>query len=252
MTLWFVTPAWRRYELSAICFDQRRDVMDRLASAGVPTRCVVIADDANLDLARERGFDVVEQDNRWLGRKFNDGIEYARKNGADWIVPIGSDDWIDPNYLVPLPTRPRCSRWYVAVERESIHQFDLPIGPGRMIPVAALPSRPADDRLRRGVDRSIAMHLGQTKWERRDVHPLQYVGFRGARHITTVSKLRGAHGDVELDDPWRRLAEHYPAEFVDRAREAMAEVRPPLSVGRLDAWSLRDRALSMLDRLRRG
>src|ERR1051325_10020747 len=99
-SLWFVTPAWQRYELSAVCFDQRLLVMDALRAAGVEAQCVVVADDENLDLARERGFARVEQDNEWLRRRFNDGIEYAAYQGATRIVPIGSDSWIDPDYLL--------------------------------------------------------------------------------------------------------------------------------------------------------
>lgn len=105
MTIWFVTPAWQRYELSELCFDQRRHVIDSLAEQGIAAKCVVIADDGNLDLARDRGFEVVAQDNQWLGRKFNDGMEYAFRNGASRVVPIGSDSWIDPAYFMPMTRR---------------------------------------------------------------------------------------------------------------------------------------------------
>ena len=37
-----------------------------------------------------------------VGRKFNDGMEYAGTHGAQWIVPIGSDSWIDPAYFLDL------------------------------------------------------------------------------------------------------------------------------------------------------
>ena len=89
MSIWFVTPSWQRYDLSAVCFDQRLDVIRTLAEHGIEAHCVVVADDENLDLARERGFATVEQDNEWLGRRFNDGIEYACRNGASRVVPIG-------------------------------------------------------------------------------------------------------------------------------------------------------------------
>lgn len=107
MTLFFVTPAFRRYELSAVCFDQRVDVIRTLAENGTAAQCVVVADDENIDLARERGFAVVERDNEWLGRRFNDGIEYACRNGASRVVPIGSDSWIDPAFFLPMTSRER-------------------------------------------------------------------------------------------------------------------------------------------------
>ena len=53
MSVWFVTPAWRRYELSAVCFDQRAAVIKTLAAAGIEAHCVVIADDGNLALGTE-------------------------------------------------------------------------------------------------------------------------------------------------------------------------------------------------------
>jgi hypothetical protein len=125
MTLWFVTPAWQRYDLSAICFDQRLDVIRTLAAAGIEARCVVIADDENLDLARQRGFDVVEQNNDWLGRKFNDGIEYACRNGASRVIPIGSDSWIDPAYFLPLThkSRTRTSGLYAVVTADRMAEL---------------------------------------------------------------------------------------------------------------------------------
>jgi len=249
MTLWFVTPAHRRYALSTICFEQRRRVIATLAQRGISAQQVVISDDGNLEIARAAGFEVLEQDNRWLGRRFNDGIEFALRNGATWIVPIGSDDWVDPDYFVPLPTSARCSRWYAAVERDRLLQLDFPIpGPGRMIPASKISARPANERLRRGVDRSILDSIHDLQWERRDLHALQYVGFRGERHITTYSKLKAAHVGHEILDPWELLARHYPADLVQRARAAMEAVRRPLAVGRIDAWSVRDRLLSLWDR----
>ena len=248
MTLWFVTPAYRRYDLSAVCFRQRHQVIQQLAAHGVQAQCVVVADDDNLELARGLGFATVERDNRWLGRKFNDGIEYALRNGADWIVPIGSDDWIDPDYFIPLPTaKGRTSHYYAPVESDRLAELSIPTEAGagpRVIGRELFKTfRPCEERIRRGVDRSLLNALGPVAWEYRDIHPLQYVGFRGDRHITLYAKLRKARGGEELLDPWPLLASHYSQELVDEARRAMAGVRRPLSIGRLDLWGVRDRIL---------
>src|ERR1035437_1174260 len=96
--LWFVTPAWGRFEIVAVCLEQRARVIAELAADGIEAHQVVIADDENLDIARALGADVVESPNV-VARKFNDGMEYAGKHGADWIVPIGSDSWIATDYL---------------------------------------------------------------------------------------------------------------------------------------------------------
>lgn len=230
--------------------------MDALAHRGVAAHCVVVGDDENLAIARECGFDVAVRDNVWLGRKFNDGIQYALENGADWIVPIGSDDWIDVSYLWPLPSTPaRTGQWYapVAADRLTLLTVDQPAGAGpRMLhkDLFTRTARPIDERLRRGVDRSLIAALERPAFEVRQIHPLQYVGFRGDRHITTYSKLRRAWGGTECSDPWTRLAEHYPADLVERARLVLHDVTPPASIGHWDVWSVRDRMLSALDRLR--
>ena len=43
MSLWFVTPAWKREELTAVCLDQRLDVIRYLGTHGLEARCVVVA-----------------------------------------------------------------------------------------------------------------------------------------------------------------------------------------------------------------
>lgn len=224
--IYFVTPAWGRFALSNVCFEQRRRVIETLAAAGVEARCVVVADDENLDLARACGFDVVEQSNEWLGRKFNDGMEYAGEHGADWIVPIGSDSWIDPAYFLPLPERgTRTSPAYCVVERNRMAELMVRDAKGAgpyMFPRALLaPSfRPAVDELHRGIDASTVRGL-EPDWQPRTLHPFQYVGFRGTPHLSSYGYLRGHHGVREHRAPWDVLARHYPPELVRQARAAL-------------------------------
>lgn len=230
MSLWFVTPAFERYALSAVCFDQRVRVIDALAEQGIEGRCVVVADDGNLDLARDRGFDVVVQDNEWLGRRFNDGIEYAAKHGAEWIVPIGSDSWIDPVYLAPLLSRGfiRTSGLYCAVTDDRLATLDVRGGRGagpyvfHRDNLARSGYRPAKDELKRFVDSSTVAGVEPANWRWRNVHPYQYIGFRGTPHMTPYRKLVEAWGTGEFADPWSILARHYPADLVDRARVALS------------------------------
>jgi hypothetical protein len=230
VTIWFVTPAWKRYELSAVCFDQRVDVIRTLATHGIEARCVVVADDENLDLARERGFDVVEQDNEWLGRKFNDGIEYACRNGASRVVPIGSDSWIDPAYFLPMTPRQitRTSRLYCVVNADrmaEIYVDDIKGAGPYIIDRWALRGsgfRPAKDEIKRGVDGSTIKGIRvQLRWQRNDIHPFQYVGFRGQPHLTPYANLLERWGVREHSDPWSILAEHYPLGLVERARHVL-------------------------------
>jgi hypothetical protein len=222
--IYFVTPAWRRFELTEVCLEQRRRVIDHLARHGVEARCVVIADDDNLDIARRLDFETVERDNRWLGRKFNDGIEFSYRQGAEWIVPIGSDSWVDPAYFLPLPSPEvaRTSGIYAVVTAD--HLLTMRIagkGAGPYMLHRSLFSgsaRPTDEQIRRGIDRSMIRSIGEVTWDHRDVHELQYVGFRARPQITAYWKLARVPGAMEEGDPWDRLMTVYPSDLVERAQ----------------------------------
>jgi glycosyltransferase involved in cell wall biosynthesis len=228
--IYFVTPAWQRFALSEVCFAQRRHVIDTLAGKGIEARCVVIADDENLDLARAQGFDVVEQSNEGLGRKFNDGMEYAGAHGADWIVPIGSDSWIDPAYFLPLPSNgvTRTSQLYSVVTADRLGEVRVRTragaGPYMLHRSHLAPSfRPASDALLRHVDSSTIKGLsGIPGWRHQHLNPFQYIGFRGTPTITPYGRLMKRWGVREHRDPWAILTRHYPADLVERARTALA------------------------------
>lgn len=228
-SLWFVTPAFERFEMTAVCLEQRRLVIDRLADQGIDGHCVVIADDANLDTARELGFDTVERDNQWLGRRFNDGMEYAGEHGADWICLIGADDWIDSAYLVPLPSPRRAltSHNYAPVMPDRLatcHVGRQMAGPRvfHRSQLAACGFRPQAEEINRNTDHSTIAALGPLRWLVRDLHPLQFVGFRAPPYITSYDRLVSWWGRGEYPDPWTLLARHYPVELVERAEAAMA------------------------------
>lgn len=231
--IFFVTPAWQRYELTAVCLVQRKRVIDTLADHGIEARCVVVADDLNAVTARSLGFDVVETTNDWLGRKFNDGIEYAARNGATWIVPIGSDSFIDPAYFLPLPPDDpnvvRTSQLYAPVEAErmAITRVAHPTNPAgpHMFHTGLLGKvgyRPMPDEIHRNTDSNTIRALSPFTFEYHDVHDLQYIGFRCPPFITQYGSLWKRWGVSEHTDPWERLADHYDADLVERARTAMA------------------------------
>jgi hypothetical protein len=228
----FVTPAYQRYDLSAVCFEQRQQVIEELARHDIEAQCVVIADDENLDSARALGFDTVETPNDWLGRKFNDGIEHAVKHGARWVVPIGSDSFIDPAYFLPLPPDSprivRTSQLYAPVEMERLaitrvaHRTN-PAGP-HMFHRDLLKRanyRPMPDEINRNTDSSTIRALLPFRYRYQDVHELQYIGFRAPPFITRYDILWKRWGITEHTDPWERLAEHYDPALVERARKAM-------------------------------
>jgi len=94
--VWLVSPAWRRYSVTRLALAQRRRLCDALALKGIEAHSVVVADDENLEIAREFDFDTVEMPNDDVGMKFNAGIRYAAEQGADVFVHVGSDDWVHP------------------------------------------------------------------------------------------------------------------------------------------------------------
>jgi hypothetical protein len=233
----FVTPAWRRAAMTDVCLAQRQLVINALAAAGVTATCVVVTDDENAAVAASYGFPVVRQDNEWLGRRFNDGMAAAGEMGARWVVPIGSDSWIDPQYLLPLPlANARTGRPYAHVTATRLVQGVVPL-PGAgpyLLPAEWLSQtgyRPAEDRIRAGVDastlRGLAAAVGPLSWQPNDLHPLQYIGFRAWPYITPVDRYARTHGTGTYLNPWDQLASCYPAELVEWARKVLGAQRVP-------------------------
>ncbi len=112
--LLFVVPVHGRRELAGICLRQLRRTCDALTAEGLEASAIVVADRENLEQLelRELGFGYVERDNRWLSRRFNDGFQLAcdpryTSRPADFVVPIGSDDWVDHRILLQTPERSR-------------------------------------------------------------------------------------------------------------------------------------------------
>lgn len=207
--------------------------MDRLAAVGIKSECVVVADDHNLALARSHGFQTLERDNAWLGRRFNDGIEYAAASGADWIVPIGSDSWIAPAYIDPLPdpALTRTSTLYALLARTKLAELQIPgdgVGP-YMIHRDRLPKskRPSLDGLASGVDNSTLAGLRDVRWEVRDLHPLQYVALRvpNAPQLHSYRTLYRRFGVREHRAAWDRLTAIYPPELVTATRRLLGSQR---------------------------
>ena len=109
-SLWFVVPAHGRFDLATVCLRQLRRTCDALLDAGIEASAVVVGDDPSLQTATELGFGTVRRDNRFLSRKFNDGIQLAlderfNPRPADYVVPFGSDDWVDWRLFTDLPDR---------------------------------------------------------------------------------------------------------------------------------------------------
>lgn len=207
---------------------------------------MVIADRANLNALRpERlGFGTVERDNAFLSRRFNDGIQLAtdgryNRRPADFVVPCGSDDWVDWRLFVDLPPANTVVGFQaMCFVREdgrelSTSRVEYLGGCGiRIYPravMAALRFRPADEDRERGCDTSILTNLRRAHGDALRVRhatsaPVQIVDWKSAganlNGYDRVGQWRQA-----VADPWEELAGTYPA-------EALAEMRSHYGIRR--------------------
>lgn len=241
----FVVPVHGRQALAAICLRQLRRTCDELAGAGVDASAILIADRENLAELELRigpellGFGTYERDNRFLSRRFNDGIQCALGPGllerpADYVVPFGSDDWADWRLFADLPD----DHTVIGFQRMSFvredgremmtAQLNYAGGAGiRIYPraiMAALGFRPGDEDRRRGCDTSILTNLQRELGDRlriayRHLHDRQLVDWKSRGEqlngYVEIGRLRRGADYVE---PWAELADHYPAEALEEMR----------------------------------
>ncbi len=228
--LWFVMPVHGRERLTGICLRQLYRTCEHLRENGVQASAVVVGDDANLDIAHELGFASVTRDNKYLSRKFNDGMQLAcdpdyNPSPADYVVPFGSDDWVDWRLFLDLPPAnvilgfPR-----LAIVREDGRELtsrDIATRGGsgiRIIPrqlIEPFGYRPADEDRHRACDTSILTNLEMHHGGRMSVwhhnhHDHQIVDWKSpTEQLNPYESLAGFRG-LEPVDPFVALADTYP------------------------------------------
>jgi hypothetical protein len=230
-SLWFCVPAHGRFELSAICLRQLRRTCDALVEAGIEATAVVIACDENLDIARELGFGTIERDNHFLSRRYNDGIQLAmdpafNPRPAAYVVPCGSDDWVDWRIFVDLPPAHEIVAFqHMSFVREDGRELTssfvgytggcgIRIYPHRVM--WELGYRPADEDRRRGCDTSmfgnIRRYSQRMTIRHRPIDNRQIVDWKSVDeqinpYESVLRYKRSSHGD-----PFQALEGIYPAE----------------------------------------
>lgn len=236
-SLFFVVPAWGRFEKTRVCLRQLRRTCDQLADLGIAATAAIVADDDNLDTAKECGFWSVRQENYPLGRKWNDGYQCALEQGADYAVPLGSDDWVDPILFtdLPGPTELRCSRLSSVVSEDGNRISPLRVwydgGDGvRIMPrnlLERLNGRPAQEGRSRAIDTSIMLNLqvlhqgGMPPIRYFDASPWQIVDWKTSgdgQQLNTYDKCVAYRNEAERDT-WETLDGRYPAEALDEMRK---------------------------------
>jgi hypothetical protein len=238
-SLAFIVPVHERLALADICLRQLRRTCDALKDAGVRASAVVISDRATLDTLDPLalGFAIVERDNQFLSRRFNDGIQLAcdpkfNPNPVDYVVPFGSDDWADHRlFLEPLPKDYEVQGFqhmsFVSEDGTEISSTFLNYEGGsgiRIIPhvlVAPLGYRPADEDRPRGCDTSILRNLRRYHGDRMKVkhmhiHERQIVDWKSpSAQLNSYRDVTAIRHSQTSDDPFTVLAEFYPAEALD-------------------------------------
>jgi hypothetical protein len=238
----FVVPCHGRHKIAAACLRQLSRTCEQLA-ATIGATAVLISNEPRFErLARELGFAHVSQTNQPLGRKWNDGIEHAvNELDADYVVPFGSDDIVDPALIaarLPREGEIGCSRLSTVVSEDGRRLAHLNItyrgGDGvRTIPVSMLAKvgcRPAEDDRDRAMDTSMQRKLMaagvRPRLEYLDLHPLQLVDFKSrAGQLNDYAGCSLHYGTHESATVWSDLAEVYPAEFVDEMQRVYRSAR---------------------------
>lgn len=243
--IWFIVPVHGRLQLAQICLRQLRHTCNTLTEAGIAASAVVISDSSTLSQLEPQtlGFATVERDNQFLGRKFNDGIQLAtdpkyNPHPADYVVPCGSDDWVDYRlFLEPLPDDRTIQgfQWmsFVNETGSEIRTVNLGYEGGsgiRIIPRALLEPqrisyRPAEEDQTRGCDTSILVGLKQEwgpelKVKHFHLHERQIVDWKtDGEQLNSYQTITVRHPTGEPADPFRVLDGFYPRESLDEMFE---------------------------------
>lgn len=239
--VWLVSPAHGRLHVSEFVFAQRAHLITQLAERGIDARAVVVACDENLDLAVEHGFSTIDMPNTHLGRRFNAGIHYACvEGGADYVVHIGSDDWVHPDFFthLPGPETILSGRWMLFVDLErgvgrrchvrTRHGVIPWIIPRHLLERARC--QPVKPEKRRGIDGSLIRGIGsRPRWAYRDPQgAYTRIDWKTRANITPYDLIARNLGVGPEQAPWAQLESCYPASLVQKARAAY-ELALPLA-----------------------
>jgi len=210
-SLCFITPVWQRYELTEIVLKSRKRVCDELRTHGIDATSVVIGNDSNIDIALACGFAVVERDNEFLSRKFNDGYEYAFSAGFDYCYPVGSDSILTADQFIHNlnSSEPIASHYYSMIHSSGVERIDVEIkvpgGIGPLIipvPMLAKFPRPIKEDMRRGCDNAARQTILSAGIQilTREEHQWEHVAFQsGVTQITDYERIRRVYNADVVD-----------------------------------------------------
>lgn len=235
-SLWFLVPAHGRLRLTEVCLRQLGRTCETLRENGIHASAVVVAEDENLDTARGLGFGTIERNNQQLGLRWNDAYELAYQEGVDYVMPLGSDDWIDQNWILaaelPAENEIRCMRRFAMVNENATRISHMRTenhgGLGiRIIPTTVLYpvyGRPCVEDKNRAIDATTLMRLKRhnpaLQLSYLDLHPLQVVDWKSHGENLNTYESCAQMRENELRDPFSRLWRVYPWDSIGDMRGA--------------------------------
>lgn len=142
MKIQVVIPIWKRPEVTKICFDYLKELINTVEHE-ISVLCV-ISEPKYMDLCRLYGFEFAPYSNENLGDKINFGINYSLKNKYDYLMMMNSDSVVKPELFdVYKPylengekffgvNKVTFVNFYTDEAQDYIYEFSI-IGPGKMV-----------------------------------------------------------------------------------------------------------------------
>lgn len=225
MKLGLVIPAWRRADVTRLCLAQKLSLRDALATRGDELEIVVVADDENLDVAREFDCQYVEMENR-LGAKINAGFAFLAEERCTHIAFAGSDSWTHPDVIELHEDAISCGSTltHVDLAGQRLRQQHVrrDFGTPWIFPREFLGDfAPLDPNLERGVERALvtSLALRDRHWVSIDPDPLCRVELKTSVNMTPYAAVGWTTGpDQSLDV----LYERWESDLVDLLSTAVA------------------------------
>ena len=230
--------AWRRFDVTRLVLRQRQRLCVELAATGIHAVSLIAADDENLEIAAEYGAETIETPNDPLGRKCTLMLRHAAEL-FDWVVWVGSDDWIHPDVFAPLDGRDRpvsIIRGFrlvtVNLDTGQLRRINSPSEYGgipwlldsRMIRGKTGDAIRSD--LDRGLDGALIRGLRRLHkplvFEDHDPHEFRCVDFKTRDNLTTYEGLAASKGYGDAGTAWDELRGWYANDLVNEARALCA------------------------------
>lgn len=99
MTILLYTPLWQRPELTRLHLQNVRRLVEYNPAQFRITPLYVVSEKWAMELCNDFGYRWTYAENSPLGAKLNDGLRAVIDENFDWLMTMGSDDFIDATFL---------------------------------------------------------------------------------------------------------------------------------------------------------